>query len=159
MSHFRLAFKVSFLLVKPKKNELKEKLEEKTKQLQVKTSAHQGGIFDHIKVKHGKISLFRSDSWNKAHCIPLRFVDHHRRRNSWTVTRKASQDSNMSSSRNGKIIIRPKKIMFSLPGTTARGATRRSQRTPGGCRGPSSRATSTTRSPALAPDTVTSSLR
>lgn len=45
-------------------------------------------------------SSSRSDSWNKAHCIPLRFVDHHRRRNSWTVTRKASQDSNMSSSRN-----------------------------------------------------------
>jgi hypothetical protein len=45
-------------------------------------------------------SSSRSDSWNKAHCIPLRFVDHHRRRNSWTVTRKASQDSNMSSSKN-----------------------------------------------------------
>ena len=59
-----------------------------------------------------KCNLSRSDSWNKAHCIPLRFVDHHRRRNSWTVTRKASQDSNMSSSRNGKIIIRPKKLCF-----------------------------------------------
>ena len=32
--------------------------------------------------------------------MPLRFVDHHRRRNSWTVTRKPSQDSNLSSSRN-----------------------------------------------------------
>ena len=33
--------------------------------------------------------------------MPLRFVvNHPRRRNSWTVTRKTSQDSNLSSSRN-----------------------------------------------------------
>ena len=69
-----------------------------------------------------KCNLSRSDSWNKAHCIPLRFVDHHRRRNSWTVTRKASQDSNMSSSRNGKIIIRPQKNYVFSPRNDSQGS-------------------------------------
>lgn len=46
-------------------------------------------------------SSSRSDSIKHGHCIPLRFVvNHPRRRNSWTVTRKTSQDSNLSSSRN-----------------------------------------------------------
>ena len=55
--------------------------------------------------------LDRSDSWRQhGHCIPgLRFGagghgpnhhNRHRRRNSWTVTRKPSQDSQLSSSRN-----------------------------------------------------------
>ncbi len=55
-------------------------------------------------------SSSRSDSWrHHGHCIPgLRLGGvgggghggRHRRRNSWTVTRKPSQDSQMSSSRN-----------------------------------------------------------
>ena len=46
-------------------------------------------------------SSSRSDSIKHGHCMPLRFVvNHPRRRNSWTVTRKTSQDSNLSSSRN-----------------------------------------------------------
>jgi len=46
-------------------------------------------------------SSSRSDSIKHGHCMPLRFVvNHPRRRNSWTVTRKTSQDSTLSSSRN-----------------------------------------------------------
>ena len=54
----------------------------------------------HASVSSENFSSSRSDSWKQGHCMPLRFVDHHRRRNSWTVTRKPSQDSNLSSSRN-----------------------------------------------------------
>ncbi|XP_044736880.1 lutropin-choriogonadotropic hormone receptor [Chrysoperla carnea] len=48
-------------------------------------------------------SSSRSDSWrqNHHHCgIPLRLLDPKRRASSWLVTRKPSQDSNLSSSRN-----------------------------------------------------------
>ncbi|XP_067000603.2 lutropin-choriogonadotropic hormone receptor [Anabrus simplex] len=49
-------------------------------------------------------SSSRSDSWRQNHhhhCgIPLRLLDPKRRASSWLVTRKASQDSNLSSSRN-----------------------------------------------------------
>lgn len=48
-------------------------------------------------------SSSRSDSWrqNHHHCgIPLRLLDPKRRASSWLVTRKTSQDSNLSSSRN-----------------------------------------------------------
>lgn len=51
-------------------------------------------------VSSDNFSSSRSDSWKQGRCIPLRLMDHHRRRNSWTVTRKPSQDSNLSSSRN-----------------------------------------------------------
>lgn len=55
----------------------------------------------HASVSSENFSSSRSDSCKQGHgCMPLRFVDHHRRRNSWTVTRKPSQDSNLSSSRN-----------------------------------------------------------
>ncbi|XP_055600909.1 leucine-rich repeat-containing G-protein coupled receptor 5A-like [Uranotaenia lowii] len=48
-------------------------------------------------------SSSRSDSWRHAqhHCgIPLRLLDPRRRHTSWLITRKTSQDSNLSSSRN-----------------------------------------------------------
>lgn len=47
-------------------------------------------------------SSSRSDSWrHNHHCgIPLRLLDPKRRTSSWLVTRKTSQDSNLSSSRN-----------------------------------------------------------
>ncbi|XP_060531004.1 thyrotropin receptor isoform X2 [Cylas formicarius] len=47
-------------------------------------------------------SSSRSDSWrHNHHCgIPLRLLDPKRRASSWMVTRKTSQDSNLSSSRN-----------------------------------------------------------
>lgn len=48
-------------------------------------------------------SSSRSDSWrqNHHHCgIPMRLLDPKRRALSWVVTRKTSQDSNLSSSRN-----------------------------------------------------------
>ncbi|XP_058815263.1 follicle-stimulating hormone receptor-like [Topomyia yanbarensis] len=48
-------------------------------------------------------SSSRSDSWRNAqhHCgIPLRLLDPKRRHTSWLITRKTSQDSNLSSSRN-----------------------------------------------------------
>lgn len=50
-------------------------------------------------------SSSRSDSWRQAnshhHCgIPLRLLDPKRRHTSWLITRKTSQDSNLSSSRN-----------------------------------------------------------
>ncbi|XP_049938981.1 lutropin-choriogonadotropic hormone receptor-like [Schistocerca serialis cubense] len=50
-------------------------------------------------------SSSRSDSWRHAaphhHCgIPMRLLDPKRRASSWLVTRKTSQDSNLSSSRN-----------------------------------------------------------
>ncbi|KAK2576225.1 hypothetical protein KPH14_005594 [Odynerus spinipes] len=47
-------------------------------------------------------SSSRSDSWRQTHhCgIPLRLLDPKRRTSSWLVTRKPSQDSNLSSSRN-----------------------------------------------------------
>ncbi|XP_039295282.1 lutropin-choriogonadotropic hormone receptor [Nilaparvata lugens] len=50
-------------------------------------------------------SSSRSDSWrqnhNHHHCgIPMRLLDPKRRASSWIVTRKTSQDSNLSSSRN-----------------------------------------------------------
>ena len=48
-------------------------------------------------------SSSRSDSWrqNHHHCgIPLRLLDPKRKASSWLVTRKTSQDSNLSSSRN-----------------------------------------------------------
>lgn len=47
-------------------------------------------------------SSSRSDSWrHNHHCgIPLRLLDPKRRTSSWLVSRKTSQDSNLSSSRN-----------------------------------------------------------
>lgn len=61
----------------------------------------------HPSVSSDNFSSSRSDSWrHHGQCIPgLRFGGpsrnrQHRRRNSWTVTRKPSQDSQMSSSRN-----------------------------------------------------------
>ncbi|KAK3914592.1 Leucine-rich repeat-containing G-protein coupled receptor 5 [Frankliniella fusca] len=48
-------------------------------------------------------SSSRSDSWrqHQHHCgIPMRLLDPKRRASSWLVTRKTSQDSNLSSSRN-----------------------------------------------------------
>lgn len=47
-------------------------------------------------------SSSRSDSWRQHHhCgIPMRLLDPKRRASSWIVTRKTSQDSNLSSSRN-----------------------------------------------------------
>ncbi|XP_050450459.1 lutropin-choriogonadotropic hormone receptor-like isoform X1 [Cataglyphis hispanica] len=47
-------------------------------------------------------SSSRSDSWRQAHhCgIPLRLLDPKRKASSWLITRKPSQDSNLSSSRN-----------------------------------------------------------
>lgn len=48
-------------------------------------------------------SSSRSDSWRQTHhhCgIPMRLLDPKRRALSWVVTRKTSQDSNLSSSRN-----------------------------------------------------------
>ncbi|XP_055306018.1 follicle-stimulating hormone receptor-like isoform X2 [Sitodiplosis mosellana] len=49
-------------------------------------------------------SSSRSDSWRHGpphHCsIPLRILDTHRRHSTWLVSRKTSQDSNLSSSRN-----------------------------------------------------------
>ncbi|XP_073994058.1 G-protein coupled receptor rickets isoform X3 [Rhodnius prolixus] len=48
-------------------------------------------------------SSSRSDSWrqNHYHCgIPMRLLDPKKRASSWIVTRKTSQDSNLSSSRN-----------------------------------------------------------
>ena len=55
----------------------------------------------HASVSSDNFSSSRSDSWR--HGIPGLHNDRHyrhRRRNSWTVTRKPSQDSQMSSSRN-----------------------------------------------------------
>ncbi|XP_023336535.1 lutropin-choriogonadotropic hormone receptor [Eurytemora carolleeae] len=51
-------------------------------------------------VSSENFSSSRSGSWKQGHCVPLRFLERPRRRNSWTVTRKPSQDSNLSSSRN-----------------------------------------------------------
>lgn len=52
----------------------------------------------------GNFSSSRSDSWRQGtphHCgIPLRLLDPRRRHTSWLITRKTSQDSNLSSSRN-----------------------------------------------------------
>ncbi|XP_050587579.1 lutropin-choriogonadotropic hormone receptor isoform X2 [Bombus affinis] len=47
-------------------------------------------------------SSSRSDSWRQTHhCgIPLRLLDPKRRASSWLITRKPSQESNLSSSRN-----------------------------------------------------------
>ncbi|KAL6259334.1 hypothetical protein P5V15_009249 [Pogonomyrmex californicus] len=47
-------------------------------------------------------SSSRSDSWRQTHhCgIPLRLLDSKRKTSSWLITRKPSQDSNLSSSRN-----------------------------------------------------------
>ncbi|XP_034948916.1 lutropin-choriogonadotropic hormone receptor isoform X2 [Chelonus insularis] len=47
-------------------------------------------------------SSSRSDSWRQAHhCgIPLRLLDPKKRGSSWLITRKPSQDSNLSTSRN-----------------------------------------------------------
>ncbi|CAG7786862.1 unnamed protein product [Allacma fusca] len=55
----------------------------------------------HASVSSDNFSSSRSDSWRiQARCgIPLRLLEP-RRRNSWAVTRKPSQDSNLSSSRN-----------------------------------------------------------
>jgi len=52
-------------------------------------------------------SSSRSDSWRLPHhhCgIPLRILDPRRRHTSWLITRKTSQDSNLSSSRNDSSI-------------------------------------------------------
>lgn len=48
----------------------------------------------------GNYSSSRSDSWRQHHpCgIPLRLLDPRRRHTSWLITRKTSQDSNLSSS-------------------------------------------------------------
>lgn len=55
-------------------------------------------------VSSDNFSSSRSDSWRHGpphHCsIPLRILDTRRRHSSWLVTRKTSQDSNLSSSRN-----------------------------------------------------------
>lgn len=55
-------------------------------------------------VSSENFSSSRSDSWRHGpphHCgIPLRILDPRRRHSSWLVTRKTSQDSNLSSSRN-----------------------------------------------------------
>lgn len=51
----------------------------------------------------GNFSSSRSDSWRQGNhpCgIPLRLLDPRRRHTSWLITRKTSQDSNLSSSRN-----------------------------------------------------------
>lgn len=52
----------------------------------------------------GNFSSSRSDSWRQGtphHCgVPLRLLDPRRRHTSWLITRKTSQDSNLSSSRN-----------------------------------------------------------
>jgi leucine-rich repeat-containing G protein-coupled receptor 6 len=52
----------------------------------------------------GNFSSSRSDSWKHGtphHCgVPLRLLDPRRRHTSWLITRKTSQDSNLSSSRN-----------------------------------------------------------
>jgi leucine-rich repeat-containing G protein-coupled receptor 6 len=52
----------------------------------------------------GNFSSSRSDSWRQGtphHCgMPLRLLDPRRRHTSWLITRKTSQDSNLSSSRN-----------------------------------------------------------
>merc|ERR1712223_1835793 len=61
----------------------------------------------HASVSSDNFSSSRSDSWRHGgrHCV--QGLQHgpghhyrHRRRNSWTVTRKPSQDSQLSSSRN-----------------------------------------------------------
>lgn len=55
-------------------------------------------------VSSDNFSSSRSDSWRHGpahHCsIPLRILESRRRHSSWLVTRKTSQDSNLSSSRN-----------------------------------------------------------
>lgn len=55
-------------------------------------------------VSSDNFSSSRSDSWRHGpphHCsIPLRILETRRRHSSWLVTRKTSQDSNLSSSRN-----------------------------------------------------------
>lgn len=54
-------------------------------------------------VSSENFSSSRSDSWRHGpphHCIPLRILDPRRRHSSWLITRKTSQDSNLSSSRN-----------------------------------------------------------
>lgn len=55
-------------------------------------------------VSSENFSSSRSDSWRNGpphHCgIPLRILDPRRRHSSWLITRKTSQDSNLSSSRN-----------------------------------------------------------
>ncbi|KAL1506862.1 hypothetical protein ABEB36_006145 [Hypothenemus hampei] len=69
-------------------------------------------------------SSSRSDSWknNPHNCnIPLRMLDPKRRASSWVVTRKTSQDSNLSSSRNDS----------SGSGTTASTSTWRMSRSSG----------------------------
>uniref|UniRef100_A0A1B0CYD1 G-protein coupled receptors family 1 profile domain-containing protein n=1 Tax=Phlebotomus papatasi TaxID=29031 RepID=A0A1B0CYD1_PHLPP len=72
-------------------------------------------------------SSSRSDSWRHGpphhHCgIPLRILDTRRRHSSWLVTRKTSQDSNLSSSRNDS----------STSATTASTSTFRMSRSSGG---------------------------
>lgn len=55
-------------------------------------------------VSSDNFSSSRSDSWRHGpphHCsIPLRILETRRRHSSWLITRKTSQDSNLSSSRN-----------------------------------------------------------
>lgn len=55
-------------------------------------------------VSSDNFSSSRSDSWRHGpphHCsIPLRILESRRRHSSWLITRKTSQDSNLSSSRN-----------------------------------------------------------
>ncbi|OXA63321.1 Leucine-rich repeat-containing G-protein coupled receptor 5 [Folsomia candida] len=56
----------------------------------------------HPSVSSDNFSSSRSDSWrvqNRSCGLPLRLLEP-RRRNSWAVTRKPSQESNLSSSRN-----------------------------------------------------------
>lgn len=60
----------------------------------------------HTSMSSDNFSSSRSDSWRHQHQFLINPASrhhhhhHHRRRNSWTVTRKPSQDSQMSSSRN-----------------------------------------------------------
>lgn len=76
-------------------------------------------------VSSDNFSSSRSDSWRHGpphHCsIPLRILETRRRHSSWLVTRKTSQDSNLSSSRNDS----------SASGTTASTSTYRLSRSSG----------------------------
>ncbi|XP_031634672.1 leucine-rich repeat-containing G-protein coupled receptor 5-like isoform X2 [Contarinia nasturtii] len=81
-------------------------------------------------VSSDNFSSSRSDSWRHGpphHCsIPLRVLDTRRRHSSWLVTRKTSQDSNLSSSRNDS----------SASGTTASTSTFRLSRSSAACTTP-----------------------
>lgn len=79
-------------------------------------------------VSSDNFSSSRSDSWRQPHhcSIPLRILETRRRHSSWLVTRKTSQDSNLSSSRNDS----------SASGTTASTSTFRLSRSSATCTTP-----------------------